>query len=119
MMPITIVYSSNPDKPVCKTASGAVEHLPVAYETNLSRSLEELAEAGYTIIGLDEHADKSITEISVPDKAVLVLGNEGDGMRRLIREHCTVLITLPTQAPINSLNVSNAAAVALYALVRN
>jgi 23S rRNA (guanosine2251-2'-O)-methyltransferase len=103
---------------VAKTASGAAEHILVAYETNLSRTLEDLSEAGYIIIGLDEHADKSLTDVTVPDKCVLILGAEGDGMRRLIKEHCDVLITLPTRAPIASLNVSNAAAVALYALIR-
>lgn len=102
---------------LCKTACGAVDHLLVAYETNLSRSLEELTEAGYTIIGLDEHAETSLSAIEPPEKCVLILGAEGDGMRRLIREHCDVLVTLPTQKPINSLNVSNAAAVALYALI--
>lgn len=102
---------------VAKTASGAAEHIAVAYETNLSRALEELQEAGYSVIGLDEHAEQSLAEIAVPEKAVLVLGAEGDGMRRLIREHCDVLVTLPTRKPINSLNVSNAAAVALYALI--
>lgn len=100
-----------------KTASGAAEHIAVAYETNLSRALEELQEAGYSVIGLDEHAPATLAEIAVPEKAVLVLGAEGDGMRRLIREHCDVLVTLPTRKPINSLNVSNAAAVALYALI--
>jgi 23S rRNA (guanosine2251-2'-O)-methyltransferase len=103
---------------LCKTACGAVEHLAVAYETNLSRTLEELAGAGYTIIGLDEHAEQSLDNISVPDKAVLVLGAEGEGMRRLVKGHCTVLVTLPTRPPIASLNVSNAAAVALYALLK-
>lgn len=105
------------DGVLAKTASGAADHIPVAYETNLSRTLEELAEAGYVAIGLDEHADKTLSEITVPEKSVLVLGAEGDGMRRLIREHCDVLVTLPTKAPIASLNVSNAAAVALFALI--
>jgi 23S rRNA (guanosine2251-2'-O)-methyltransferase len=102
---------------LCKTASGAVDHLPVAYETNLSRALEELKEAGYVVIGLDEHAAQSLGTITPPAHTVFVLGNEGDGMRRLIRDHCDHLVTLPTQKPINSLNVSNAAAVALYALL--
>jgi 23S rRNA (guanosine2251-2'-O)-methyltransferase len=102
---------------LAKTASGAADHIPVAYETNLSRTLETLKEAGYVAIGLDEHADQTLAEIDIPQKSVLVLGAEGDGMRRLIREHCDALITLPTKKPINSLNVSNAAAVALYALL--
>lgn len=103
---------------LCKTACGAVDHLAVAYETNLSRTLEELAEAGYTVIGLDEHAETALDQIDVPEKTVLVLGAEGEGMRRLVKEHCTVLVTLPTRLPIASLNVSNAAAVALYALIK-
>lgn len=101
---------------LCKTASGAVEHLPVCYETNLSRALDELKESGYVVVGLDEHAPTALGALDIPPRCVFVLGNEGEGMRRLIREHCDHLVTLPTQKPINSLNVSNAAAVALYAL---
>lgn len=101
---------------LCKTASGAVEHLSVSYETNLSRALEELKDSGYVVVGLDEHAPMPLSALPKPDRCVFVLGNEGEGMRRLIREHCDHLVTLPTQKPINSLNVSNAAAVALYAL---
>ena len=101
---------------LAKTACGAVEHLPVAYETNLSRAIEKLKEHHYTIIGLDEHAPQTFGDLYKYDRAVIVLGAEGPGMRRLIKEHCDVLVTLPTQKPINSLNVSNAAAVALYAL---
>lgn len=101
---------------LAKTACGAVEHMPVAYETNLSRAIEKLQEHHYTIIGMDEHADKTFSSLRSYDRVVIVLGAEGSGMRRLIRDHCDVLVTLPTQKPINSLNVSNAAAVALYAL---
>ncbi len=102
---------------LAKTACGAADHIPVAYETNLSRAIEKLKENHYTVIGLDEHAEKTFGTLPKYDRAVLVLGAEGPGMRRLIREHCDVLVTLPTQKPINSLNVSNAAAVALYALL--
>lgn len=101
---------------LAKTACGAVEHLPVAYETNLSRAIEKLKEHHYTVIGMDEHAPHNFTTLPSYERAVIVLGAEGPGMRRLIKEHCDVLVTLPTQKPINSLNVSNAAAVALYAL---
>lgn len=101
---------------LAKTACGAVEHTPVAYETNLSRALETLKEHHYTVIGMDEHSDKNFTDLPKYERAVIVLGAEGPGMRRLIKEHCDVLVTLPTKKPINSLNVSNAAAVALYAL---
>ncbi len=101
---------------LAKTACGAVEHIPVAHETNLSRALEKLQEHHYTVIGLDEHAQKTFSDLYAYDRVVIVLGAEGPGLRRLIREHCDVLVTLPTRPPIASLNVSNAAAVALYAL---
>ena len=101
---------------LAKTACGALEHIPVAYETNLSRALETLQEHHYTVIGLDEHSDKTFVSLPAYDRAVIVLGAEGPGIRRLVREHCDVLVKLPTQEPIASLNVSNAAAVALYAL---
>ena len=101
---------------LAKTACGAVEHLPCAYETNLSRAIETLKEHHYTIIGMDEHAQKSFGDLPRFERAAIVLGAEGPGMRRLIKEHCDILVTLPTRPPIASLNVSNAAAVALYAL---
>jgi len=101
---------------LAKTACGGVEHLPIAYETNLTRSLETLQEAGYFAIGLDERGEKTIAELDDFKKVVIVLGAEGDGLRRLVREQCDLLVRLPTHEPIASLNVSNAAAVALYAL---
>lgn len=102
---------------LAKTACGALEHIAVAYETNLSRALEKFQESHYTVIGLDEHAEKTFSQLYKYDRVVIVLGAEGTGMRRLVKEHCDVLVKLPTQAPIASLNVSNAAAVALYALL--
>lgn len=101
---------------LAKTACGGVEHLPVAYETNLTRSLEALQEAGYFAVGLDERGENTIQTLPDYQKLVLVLGAEGDGLRRLVREQCDVLARLPTAGPIASLNVSNAAAVALYAV---
>lgn len=100
---------------LAKTACGGVEHLPVAYETNLTRSIEALQEAGYFAIGLCEHTQESVSKLNEYQKLVLVLGAEGDGLRRLVREQCDLLVRLPTAPPIASLNVSNAAAVALFA----
>jgi 23S rRNA (guanosine2251-2'-O)-methyltransferase len=103
---------------LAKTASGAVEHMPVAYETNLSRSIEELKEAGYFVYGLDERGEQTTAEFAakgIPQYAALVLGAEGPGIRHLVKEHCDALLKLPTSGPISSLNVSNAAAVSLYA----
>lgn len=103
---------------LAKTASGAVEHIPVTYETNLSRSIEELKEAEYFVYGLDERGEQTISEFAakgIPQYAALVLGAEGPGIRHLVKEHCDALLRLPTSGPISSLNVSNAAAVSLYA----
>ena len=102
---------------LAKIACGGVEHMPVAYETNLSRTIEALKEGGYFVYGLDERGEQVIGDIKPGGKSVIVLGAEGSGLRRLVAENCDALVKLPTQPPIASLNVSNAAAVALYALL--
>lgn len=101
---------------MAKTACGALEHVPMASETNLSRAIEKCQAAGYFVIGLDEHGEKAIGDLPAYDKCVLVMGAEGPGLRRLIKENCDVLARLPMHGPMPSINVSNAAAVALYAL---
>ncbi|MGH1398023.1 MAG: 23S rRNA (guanosine(2251)-2'-O)-methyltransferase RlmB [Alphaproteobacteria bacterium] len=103
---------------LAKTACGAAEHVPVAYETNLSRSIETLQEAGYFVYGLDERGeDIGSFQDDIPDKIVLVLGAEGPGLRRLVKEGCDTLMRLPMHGAMPSINVSNAAAVAFYALM--
>ena len=104
------------DGVLVKTASGAAEHIPVAYETNLSRTLEELQEEGFVALALDERGDISLENLPAYDRAVIVMGAEGPGIRRLVKEHCDRLVRLPTGGPVGVLNVSNATAVALYAL---
>ncbi|HEY8964332.1 MAG TPA: 23S rRNA (guanosine(2251)-2'-O)-methyltransferase RlmB [Alphaproteobacteria bacterium] len=99
---------------VAKVASGAVDVVPIALETNLSRCIEMLQDNDFFVIGLDERGD-DIGDLPDYDRVALVLGAEGDGIRRLVAEHCDKLVSLPTQGQILSLNVSNAAAVALYA----
>ena len=101
---------------MAKAACGAVDVLPVALETNLSRCIEQLQENGFFVVGLDERGTP-ITDLPRHNRVALVLGAEGDGLRRLVAEHCDTLVALPTRGPIFSLNVSNAAAVALYALL--
>ncbi len=101
---------------LAKTACGGVEHVPVAYETNLTRSLETLQEAGYFAVGLAEEGDDNLGDFKNHEKLAIVLGAEGDGIRRLVRQQCDALTRLSTSGPISSLNVSNAAAVALYAV---
>ncbi|RST30186.1 23S rRNA (guanosine(2251)-2'-O)-methyltransferase RlmB [Sphingomonas ginkgonis] len=100
---------------LAKAASGALERLPWARVVNLARALEEIAEAGFWRIGLAGDAGSTLQEALGPDKVALVLGAEGPGLRQNSREHCDALARLPISDAVESLNVSNAAAVALYA----
>lgn len=99
---------------MAKIACGGVEHVPIIQVVNLSRALEELSAEGFTCIGLDEHTDKVLSDIPKSNKMVIVLGAEGSGLRPKVAETCTHIAKLPTTPPIASLNVSNAAAIALY-----
>ncbi len=100
---------------LAKSASGALETLPWVRVVNLARALEEMAEAGYWRIGLDGEADQDLAAALPAGPVALVLGAEGEGMRQNIAAHCDALARLPISEAIESLNVSNAAAVALYA----
>jgi 23S rRNA (guanosine2251-2'-O)-methyltransferase len=100
---------------LAKAASGALELLPWIRVVNLARALEEIAEAGYWRIALDGEADTHLADALVPGRNALVLGAEGDGIRHNVLEHCDQIAKLPINAAMESLNVSNAAAIALYA----
>src|SRR6478735_2536595 len=100
---------------LAKAASGALERVPWIRVVNLARALEEMAEAGFWRIGLAGEAKSTLSEALGPPRVALVLGAEGPGMRQNIREHCDALAKLPISDAVESLNVSNAAAVALYA----
>lgn len=109
------------DGVLAKTACGAVDHIDVASATNLSRTVKELQDEGFYVLGLDERGQKDIaqlgSELSSMQKVAVILGSEGDGIRRLVKESCDELVRLPTQGTIASLNVSNAAAVSFFALL--
>jgi 23S rRNA (guanosine2251-2'-O)-methyltransferase len=100
---------------IAKAASGALERLPWSRVVNLARALEEISDAGFWRIGLTGDADTDLKAALGPPRVALVLGAEGPGLRHNTREHCDALARLPISDTVESLNVSNAAAVALYA----
>jgi len=103
---------------LAKAASGALELVPLVRVVNLARALDRLKGEGFWICGLDAIAPSPLAQLQLGNRIALVLGSEGGGMRRLVRERCDFLARLPTRPGQPTLNVANAAAVALYELVR-
>jgi 23S rRNA (guanosine2251-2'-O)-methyltransferase len=103
---------------VARASAGALAHLPIAKVTNLVRSMEELKEAGYWLVGLDERADKAYTEVDYTSPTGIVMGSEGTGLHELTRKRCDFAVSLPTTGPIKSLNVSVATGVVLFEALR-
>jgi 23S rRNA (guanosine2251-2'-O)-methyltransferase len=99
---------------LAKAASGGLEIVPLVRSVNLARTLEQLKDAGFWLYGLDEHGDAAIGTLDLKGRVCIVLGAEGEGLRRLTAEKCDRLVTIPTNAALASLNVSNAASIALY-----
>jgi 23S rRNA (guanosine2251-2'-O)-methyltransferase len=101
-----------------RASAGALAHLPVARVKNLVRAMEQLKEAGFWLVGLDERAGKSYTDVDLVGQIGIVLGSEGEGLHDLTRKRCDFLVSLPTKGPVRSLNVSVAAGVMLFEVVR-
>jgi 23S rRNA (guanosine2251-2'-O)-methyltransferase len=100
---------------LAKAASGALEVVPIVRVVNIARTLDELGELGFLRLAFAEEAGQSLEAMDLKRDVVLVLGAEGEGLRRLTREKCDVEVRLPTGPKLGSLNVSNAAAIGLYA----
>lgn len=103
---------------VVKTSAGASEHLPVAKVTNISRTLEELKQKGFWIVGLDERGKQSYETVDYRMNCAVVLGAEGKGLHDLVASKCDFLVSIPMLGQVSSLNVSVAAGVVLYEIVR-
>ncbi len=103
---------------MAKAASGALERVPLVRVVNIARALDRLKQAGFWSVGLDGGAAAALHEADLTGKLALVLGAEGEGLRRLTREHCDLMVRIPIARGAESLNVSNAAAVTLYELAR-
>jgi len=113
-----ILSAKTDTEAVERASAGALAHLPVARVTNLVRAMEELKEAGYWLVGLDERAEKSYTEADFTLPTALVLGGEGKGLHELTRKRCDFLVSIPTTGPVRSLNVSVAAGIVLFEALR-
>ncbi len=103
---------------LAKAASGALETVPLIQATNLVRAMEEFKAAGFWCLGLDGKAKETLDRADVPKRVVLVLGAEGRGLRRLVAESCDLLVRIPISRAVESLNISNAAAIAIWECAR-
>ena len=103
---------------VHKAAAGSTEYTPISKVTNLSQTIEKLKGSGLWIVGTDEHAEMSYTSADFTVPLCIVLGNEGDGIRRLVKQKCDYLVHLPMLGKIQSLNVSVTTGVLLYEVLR-
>lgn len=103
---------------VAKTSAGAVSYLPVARVANLTALLKELKEEGLWVFGTAADGSTSLYQADLKGPAAIVIGSEGNGMSRLVREQCDFLVSIPMRGQVNSLNASAAAAVVLYEAVR-
>lgn len=103
---------------VVRASAGASEHIAVVQKTNLANTLKSLKKAGFWVIGADMGGSQEYFHSKMPYPAVLVIGSEGRGIRRLVKENCDVLVRIPMFGQVNSLNASVSVALLMYELVR-
>jgi len=111
-------HAARLDGAAAKTSAGAVAHVKVAEVVNIARALESLKQAGVWTVGLTGDGAKRYDEVDLTLPTALVVGAEGVGLRRLVRDHCDWLVSIPMSGHVNSLNVSVAAGIALFEAVR-
>lgn len=110
--------SASPNPVMSKASAGAMEHIPIAVETNLVNALNALKPQHYWIIGLDGASPQSVFDADCPDRTVMVIGGEEKGIRPLVKKNCDLLVSIPQSGPVDSLNASVAAGIAMYAMYR-
>ena len=110
--------SPSADRSMAKAASGGLEHVDVINVPNIKRAIEKLKKKGFWVIGLDSNATDVLNKIELPKRCCLVLGAEDNGLRRLTLKACDQAVRIPISSKTDSLNISNAAAVALYEFSR-
>jgi 23S rRNA (guanosine2251-2'-O)-methyltransferase len=111
-------HSASMTETIGKASAGAIEYIPVSKVTNLAAAIDRLKEEGYWIIGTDESGDKRFDEVEYTGATAIVIGSEGKGMRRLIREKCDFLVRIPLKGRIASLNASVAGAIVMFEAAR-
>ena len=103
---------------VSKTSAGALEYMPVVRVSNMTQVIRQLKERGVWVLGTAADGNTTLYKADLRGPAAIVIGNEGEGMSRLVREHCDYLVSIPMRGQISSLNASAAAAILLYEAVR-
>ena len=103
---------------ICKSSSGVIENVEIILAGNLNSFIEKIKEHNYWVVGLDGYGKNNFSEIRNYEKICLVVGSEGDGIRKLVKKNCDLLLRIPTSGNVESLNASNAAAIALYEISR-
>ncbi len=111
-------HAASVNQTVAKTSAGASEHLPVAKVVNIATTLDELKQQGLWIVGTDPAAEKLYTQVDYSMPTALVIGNEGKGIRQLVKEKCDFLVKIPLYGKVESLNASVAGALVMYEIVR-
>jgi 23S rRNA (guanosine2251-2'-O)-methyltransferase len=112
-------HAASVNQTVSKASAGATEHMAITKVTNIAVTMDQLKEAGLWMVGTDMASGKSYDQIDYSMPVALVIGNEGSGMRRLVKEKCDFLVRIPMFGKIQSLNASVAAALVMYEVVRN
>jgi len=111
-------HAASVNQTVAKTSAGASEHVPVAKVVNIVQTLDELKQKGIWIVGTDSSAEKMFTEIDYTMPIAVIVGNEGKGIRQLVKEKCDFLVKIPLYGKVESLNASVAGALIMYEAVK-